>query len=101
MHEQLRLGGPERGPERDGVLDGAVKRVFLLMRDGQWRTAGAIARATGNHAGAVPAQLAALRKARFGSHMVTKRWLTADMLEYQVLENRAANCWPGEHWSNP
>lgn len=58
-----------------------------LMLDSRWRTLGMIAEATGYKEASISAQLRHLRKARFGSFVVTKRrvdGLTTGLWEYHV-----------------
>jgi hypothetical protein len=62
-------------------------RIKELMKDGVWRTLDEIARATGDPAASVSAQLRHLRKPRFGAHIVNKRRRNGPeggLWEYQV-----------------
>ena len=68
------FNGPEYSPGYDKArLTGQIKRVWTLMKDGQWRTLREIARTTGDPEASVSAQLRHLRKARFGSFIVNRR----------------------------
>ncbi len=69
-----RFDGPVYEPAVDNArLAGQLLRVWTLMQDGQWRTLGEIAAATGDPEGSISAQLRHLRKVRFGAHDVEKR----------------------------
>jgi hypothetical protein len=54
-------------------LTGQQRRVYCLMRDGEWRTLGEISFATGDPQASVSARLRDLRKERNGSHLVERR----------------------------
>jgi hypothetical protein len=83
--------GSDYDHQRDAVrLTGQLERVFMLMRDSEWRTLDDIARATGDPPASVSAQLRHLRKARFGSHQVYKRHLGNGLYEYRLVVRRAA-----------
>lgn len=63
------------------------ERIFLLMRDGHWRTLDEIAAATYSPAASVSAQLRHLRKPKHGAHIVAKRHRGEGIFEYQLIEN--------------
>jgi hypothetical protein len=68
------FAGDDYVDERDRPrLRGQIRRVFSVMRDGQWRTLAELAGETGDPEASVSAQLRHLRKPRFGLHTVTKR----------------------------
>ena len=76
--EQLLLNrifdGPAYEPEYDQIrLTGQIRRIFLCMRDNQWRTLDEIAHITEDPITSISAQLRHLRKKRFGSHTVDRR----------------------------
>ena len=50
-----------------------LRRIYLLMRDGQWRTLKEIEQVTHDPQPSISAQLRHLRKPRFGSHVIEKR----------------------------
>lgn len=54
-------------------LEGQLRRVFELMRDGRWRTLAQIAAATTSPEGSVSARLRDLRKPKFGAFRVDRR----------------------------
>ena len=72
----------ERDDER---LSSQLERVRDLMADSQWRSLNQIASATGAPAASVSAQLRHLRKERFGSNTVNKRYIDRGHYLYQVV----------------
>lgn len=84
------------GGTYDPLLDLArlgkqLRDVYLVMRDGQWRTLYEIQAATGHHStAAVSARLRDFRKEQFGSHVVERRRRGATIrgvFEYRLLLN--------------
>ena len=68
------FSGPDYDPDLDQArLTGQIRRVFDLMRDGEWRTLDEIHAVTRDPQASISAQLRHLRKQRFGSHVVAKR----------------------------
>jgi hypothetical protein len=86
IQEPPRFDGPDYEPQYDDSrLTGQIRRVFLLMRDKQYRTLQEISNVTGD-----PPQLRHLRKKRFGAHTVNKRHRglrTKGLWEYQLVIN--------------
>ena len=81
-----RFDGATFDQGRDGSrLTAQFNRVLDLMRDGQWRTLEQIAAATGDPAPSVSARLRDMRKPRFGSHAVNRRYVRRGLFEYQVV----------------
>lgn len=72
----------ERDDER---LSSQLERVRDLMADAQWRSLNQIAMATGAPAASVSAQLRHLRKERFGSNTVNKRYVDRGVFLYQLI----------------
>jgi hypothetical protein len=72
----------ERDDER---LSSQLERVKALMSDSQWRSLNQIASATGAPAASVSAQLRHLRKERFGSNTVNKRYVERGVFLYQLI----------------
>lgn len=68
------FSGPAYDPAFDHArLVGQMQRVYLVMRDGTWRTLREIAQLAGDPEASVSAQLRHLRKARWGSNQVERR----------------------------
>ena len=65
-------------------LTGQILRVKNLMSDGVWRTLHQIAELTGDPESSVSAQLRNLRKTRFGSHNVERRYINNGLYQYSL-----------------
>ncbi|MFW6103130.1 MAG: hypothetical protein ACOC7M_02410 [Chloroflexota bacterium] len=91
MQTLFDFDGPAYVPEHDQVrLTGQIRRIFRLMKDGQWRTLNEISGATGDPHASVSAQLRHLRKSRFGSHTVERRRRNSPkegLYEYRLIVN--------------
>ncbi len=75
-------------PAQDGIrLSGQMRRVYSLMRDGQWRTLHEIAEATACLETAASARLRDFRKECFGGHTVERRRVPGrpGLFEYRLL----------------
>ena len=83
--------GPEYDAGRDEVrLNGQIREIWELMKDGRWRTVGTIVMVTGFPANSVQAQLRNLRKPRYGAYLVERRRVTqSGLYEYRVGEKGA------------
>lgn len=68
-------------------LNGQIKRIFDLMRDGQWRTLRQIASATKCLETSASTRLRDLRKPRFGGHKVELRHVPGypGLFEYRLI----------------
>ena len=83
-----RYDGDDYQPSRDNVrLDPQYERIFTYMRSGEWHTLDEIERATKAPAASVSAQLRHMRKERFGSHTVNKRYRGNGLYEYRLIVN--------------
>lgn len=79
--------GADYTPERDAQrLTKQFRRVFDLMRDGQWRTLKAISSYTHDPEASVSAQLRHMRKPRFGGHTINKKYVDNGLYVYQLIE---------------
>lgn len=84
----MNFQGSTYEPERDQQrLSGQMLRVYVLMKDGRWRTLSAIVQGIGGHASevGVSARLRDLRKERYGAHTVERRYLHDGLFEYRLL----------------
>lgn len=69
------FNGPVYDPQFDHErLTGQIERVFNAINDGAWYTLDEIATLTGDPHASISAQLRHLRKERFGSHEIDKRY---------------------------
>jgi hypothetical protein len=88
----LRFDGSDYVPKRDDVrLSAQYRRIFSLMRDGEWRYLHQISEAVDAPSPSVSAQLRHMRKRRFGKHTVNKRYEGAGLYAYQLVVNEGAH----------
>jgi hypothetical protein len=82
--------------DRDGErLRRLFFRVQLYMDDGQWHTLRELAVATGGSEASVSARLRDLRKPKFGSQTVERRYIAHGLWEYRlVLPAPTTTAWP-------
>ena len=74
--------------ERDCLrLNRQARAVYDLMIDGRWRTLAVISERTCEPEASVSARLRDLRKARFGSHTVERRYVANGIWEYRVAND--------------
>jgi hypothetical protein len=66
-------------------LTGQIKRVYSVMKDGEWRSLDQIHSATGDPHASISAQLRHLRKEKFGNHVVKKKHLGNGLYVYRLL----------------
>ncbi|QDU34305.1 hypothetical protein KS4_23720 [Poriferisphaera corsica] len=74
--------------DRDGVrLTGQLKAVWVVMKDGEWRTFDQIKQAGVNGSDAsISARLRDFRKDKFGGHEVSRRrGIASGVYEYQLV----------------
>lgn len=75
---------------RDGQrLHAQHNRVLAFMRDEQWHTLSEIHNATGDPEASVSARLRDLRKKRFGSHNIERRYVRRGLYEYRLTKQGA------------
>lgn len=75
-------------PTRDlARLNDQHLRVYRVMRDGEWRTLGAIAMQTGDPEASISARLRDFRKPRFGGHTVERRHIGVGLWAYCLIWN--------------
>lgn len=85
-------------PRRDGktydhARDGARlakqhNRVLSAMKDGEEHTLAQIAKATGDPEASVSARLRDLRKPRFGSHDIQRRYVERGLFVYRLVAQK-------------
>jgi hypothetical protein len=66
-----------------------MQEVYLLMKDGGWRTLAEIEKATGYSVASISARLRDLRKKKFGSHTVERQARgdrSSGLFEYRLKE---------------
>lgn len=93
---------PQAKPDNTYRFDGAVydhardskrlstqyDKVFAYMSDGEFKTLGQISTATGAPEPSASALLRDMRKERFGSHTVNRRYKGNGLYEYQLVINK-------------
>src|SRR5688572_13753975 len=87
MHSSTthRFDGATYDHPRDGQrLNAQLQRVKAVMDDGQWHTIADIARAAEAPEASVSARLRDLRKPRFGSANVERRYVRTGLFEYRL-----------------
>jgi hypothetical protein len=83
-----RFSGETFDPAQDGDrLSAQYDRVYALMCDEQWRTLDQIAVHVGAPTHSVSARLRDMRKARFGSHEVSKVRVSKGLYKYRLITN--------------
>lgn len=88
-----RFDGATFDAAKDGArLTGQLERVYAYMADGQWRTLGAIRRATGGSEAGVSARLRDLRKPQFGGHTVERKRVDGGLWAYRLIVKEAPQC---------
>ena len=82
---ELRFDGADYVPNRDNSrLGSQLQRVFSLVADGKWRSLQDMSDLTGDPQASISAQLRHLRKARFGSWNVERRYINNGLYEYRL-----------------
>lgn len=72
-------------PDRDGQrLNSQYKRVMAFIGDNEWHTLREIAIAAQGSEAAVSARLRDARKARFGSHVVSRKYIGNGLWAYRL-----------------
>jgi hypothetical protein len=73
--------------QRDGRrLAAQHHRVLAFIRDGEWHTLAAIARHTKDPEASVSARLRDLRKSKFGSYDIERRYVARGLFEYRLKQ---------------
>lgn len=81
-----RFNGADYDHERDsGRLTSQLARIRAVVEDGKPRTLKEIAALTGDPEASVSAQLRHLRKPRFGSNTIERRYLGDGLYEYRFI----------------
>ncbi len=87
----LFFNGSDYDHARDSErLTSQYQVIFDLMKDGHERTLNQIALITGYSSSSISAQLRHMRKPRFGSHVVTKKYLGNGLFTYGLIVNQKA-----------
>lgn len=82
---KLKFDGETIDDDRDtDRLNCQLYKVAKFMQDGAWRTLDSIAFHTGAPEASVSARLRDLRKPKFGSHIIERRYVTKGLFEYRM-----------------
>ena len=86
----LNFNAPFDGDDYDDDRDrprlrGQIERVHHFMEDGDWYTLDQISSATGDPHSSVSAQLRHLRKKKFGSYTIIKKYEGNGLYLYRML----------------
>lgn len=83
--EEQRFDGETFKQDRDGArLTVQYQDVLNLMSDHQWWSLGAIEVKTGHPQASISARIRDMRKERFGSHRVERRYVMRGLYEYRL-----------------
>ena len=86
LPDKLRFDGSDYDPQRDNKrLGNQLTKIFELMKDGKFRTLDEINRITCEPQASISAQLRHLKKVRFGSHTLNKKYLGNGLYTYQLI----------------
>ena len=86
LQPPFQFSGADYQPNRDDKrLTGQLLRIYEVMRDGRWRSLAEIEQATGDPQASISAQLRHLKKQRFGSHIIEKRYIKNGLYKYRLV----------------
>ena len=77
--------GPDLQAEDHERLTTQLRRIYEVMRDGEWRTLPQIAELAGAPEASASAQLRHLRKPRFGGYDIERRYLGQGLYQYRMV----------------
>ncbi len=84
--ERARFNGADYKHDRDaGRLGEQLKRVYDVLKSGQWFTLSEIEERTGDPQASISAQMRHLRKPRFGSHTIEKIYIENGLYKYRMV----------------
>lgn len=80
----LVFNGADYIPERDNErLGNQLSRVKKAIHSGEWKTLKQLSEETGDPEASISAQLRHLRKPRFGSFVIERRYVSNGLYEYR------------------
>ena len=89
IQAEFKFDGSDYIPERDNErLTRLVDMIFNLMKDSKYRTLEQISDITKSPQASVSAHLRHLRKQKFGSHTVNKKYMGDGLYTYQLIVNK-------------
>lgn len=85
IQQELRFNGADYVPSRDNLrLGSQLQRVFALVADSKWRSLQEMSDLTGDPQASISAQLRHLRKPRFGSWNVERKYMGDGLYLYRL-----------------
>ncbi len=86
LSTKTRFDGSDYNHIRDFVrLHGQMKRIWEIVKDGQWHTLSDLSKKTGDPEASISAQLRHLRKPRFGGYTIEKQRCPDSRYEYRLV----------------
>ena len=86
LSTQTHFDGSDYDHLRDATrLHGQMKRIWEIVKDGQWQTLSDLSKKTGDPEASISAQLRHLRKPRFGGHTIEKHRCPSGQYEYRLV----------------
>ncbi|HQW57350.1 MAG TPA: hypothetical protein PK583_00120 [Gammaproteobacteria bacterium] len=86
--EYTRREGVDIVTKRDSPrLEAQMIQIKAIMDDGRWHTLGEIEQLTGHPQASISAQIRHLRKLKFGSHIIDRRYLSDGLYEYRLRKD--------------
>lgn len=83
---QPKFNGADYDSKRDDErLTGQLLRIYEAIKDGRWMTLGEIENVTGDPQPSISAQLRHMKKQRFGSHIIEKRYVHNGLYQYRFV----------------
>lgn len=83
----MKFDGSDINQPRDSErLTGQLERIMGCMKLGGWWTLNQLTEQTGDPPASISAQLRNLRKERFGSHTIDKRYVGCGKFEYRLVK---------------
>lgn len=82
----MKFDGSDINQPRDSErLTGQMERIMNCLNLGCWWTLNQLTEQTGDPPASISAQLRNLRKERFGSHVIEKRYVDNGLYEYRLV----------------
>jgi hypothetical protein len=80
------FGGESYDPQRDFYrLHGQLRRVYEVMKDGQWHSVNELVASAGGTAASITARVRDLRKQKFGARLVERKHVKAGFFLYRLV----------------
>ena len=81
------FGGATYDPQRDfNRLHGQLRRVYEVMKDGEWHSLDGLADKAGGTVASVSARVRDLRKKQFGARLVERKHIKDGLFLYRMVK---------------